>query len=109
MTVLVAQPGAGAAETGLLRLAHLSPDTPAADVYVDSVSDPGDGTALLTVPGVGYGTISGYQDVPEGVYTVSMRQAGDDPVTPPVASTTVQVGPDSARTEIGRASCRERV
>ena len=100
-TVLAAPPAAGAAGTGLLRLAHLSPDTPAVDVYVDSVSDPGDGTALLTVPGVGYGTISGYQDVPEGVYTVSMRQAGADPATPPVLSTTVQVGPDSARTVAG--------
>jgi hypothetical protein len=100
-TLLVAPPGAGAAENGLLRLAHLSPDTPAVDVYVDSVSDPGDGTALLTVPGVGYGTISDYQDVPEGVYTVSMRQAGADPATPPVLSTTVQVGADSARTVAG--------
>ena len=100
-TVLVAPPGAGAAENGLLRLAHLSPDTPAVDVYVDSVADPGDGTALLTVPGVGYGTVSDYQDVPEGVYTVSMRQAGADPATPPVLSTTVQVGADSARTVAG--------
>ena len=100
-TVLVAPPGAGAAETGLLRLAHLSPDTPAVDVYVDSVSDPGDGTALLTVPGVGYGIISDYQDVPEGVYTVSMREAGTDPATPPVLSTTVQVGAGSAHTVAG--------
>jgi Domain of unknown function (DUF4397) len=100
-TVLVPPPGAGAAENGLLRLAHLSPDTPAVDVYVDPVPDPGDGTALLTVPGVGYGTVSDYQDVPEGVYTVSMRPAGADPATPPVLSTTVQVGADSARTVAG--------
>jgi uncharacterized protein DUF4397 len=100
-TVLVAPAGAGAAENGLLRLAHLSPDTPAVDVYVDPVSGPGDGTAVPTVPGVGYGTISDYQDVPEGVYTVSMRAAGADPATPPVLSTTVQVGADSARTVAG--------
>ena len=100
-TVLVTPTGAGAAENGLLRLAHLSPDTPAVDVYVDSVADPGDGTALLTVPGVGYGTISDYQDVPAGVYTVSMRVAGADPATPPVLSTIVQVGTDSARTVAG--------
>jgi hypothetical protein len=100
-TVLVPSAGAGAADDGLLRLAHLSPDTPAVDVYVDSVADPGDGTALLTVPGVGYGTISDYQDVPAGVYTVSMREAGADPATPPVLSTTVQVGTDSARTVAG--------
>lgn len=100
-TVLVIPTGAGAAENGLLRLAHLSPDTPAVDVYVDSVADPGDGTALLTVPGVGYGTISEYQNVPAGVYAVSMREAGADPATPPVLSTTVQVGTDSARTVAG--------
>jgi hypothetical protein len=93
--------GAAAGEDGLLRLAHLSPDTPAVDVYVDSVSDPGDGTALLTVPGVGYGTISDYQGVPAGVYTVSMREAGADPIAPPVLSTTVEVGTDDARTVAG--------
>jgi spore coat protein U-like protein len=100
-TVLVTPTGAGAAENGLLRLAHLSPDTPAVDVYVDSVADPGDGTALLTVPGVNYGTVSDYQDVPAGVYTVSMREAGADAAAPPVLSTTVQVGGDSARTVAG--------
>ncbi|TFV63288.1 DUF4397 domain-containing protein [Geodermatophilus sp. DF01-2] len=99
--VLVAPAGAGAADGGLLRLAHLSPDTPAVDVYVDSVADPGDGTALLTVPGVSYGTISDYQTVPPGVYTVSMRQAGADPSTPPALSTTVEIGADSARTVAG--------
>jgi hypothetical protein len=100
--LLLAPAGAGAAEEdGLLRLAHLSPDTPAVDVYVDSVADPGDGTALLTVPGVGYGTISEYQDVPAGVYTVSMRQAGAEPTAPPVLSTTVEIGTGDARTVAG--------
>jgi hypothetical protein len=104
--VLVAPAGAGAAaeEDGLLRLAHLSPDTPAVDVYVDSVADPGDGTALLTVPGVGYGTISDYQGVPSGVYTVSMRQAGADASAPPVLSTTVEIGTGDARTVAGVGS-----
>ncbi|SEL77152.1 protein of unknown function [Blastococcus sp. DSM 46786] len=101
--LLVAPTGAGAAveDAGLLRLAHLSPDTPAVDVYVDSVADPGDGTALLTVPGVGYGTISDYQDVPAGVYTVSMRQAGADPSAPAVLSTTVEIGDGDVRTVAG--------
>ncbi|WP_243737747.1 DUF4397 domain-containing protein [Blastococcus xanthinilyticus] len=100
--LLVVPAGAGASEDdGLLRLAHLSPDTPSVDVYVDSVADPGDGTALLTVPGVGYGTISEYQDVPAGVYTVSMRQAGAEPTAPPVLSTTVEIGTGDARTVAG--------
>ncbi len=95
---------AQAADTGLLRLAHLSPDTPAVDVYVDSVADPGGGTALLTVPGVNYGTISEYQAVPPGVYAISMREAGADPDSPPALSTTVEVVADSARTVAGVGS-----
>lgn len=85
-------------ENGLLRLAHLSPDTPAVDVYVDSVADP---EAGITLAGVDYGTVSDYQDVPPGTYTVSMRAAGADPATPPVLSTTVEVASDSARTVAG--------
>ncbi len=91
-------PGARAADDGLLRLAHLSPDTPAVDVYVDSVADP---TAGQVFPAVGYGTVSDYQPVPAGTYAVSMRPAGADPATPPVLSTTVEVGAGSARTVAG--------
>ena len=89
---------AQAADTGLLRLAHLSPDTPEVDVYVDSVSSPGAGQ---TFPGVGYGTVSDYQQVPPGTYAISMRQAGADPASPPVLSTTVEVGTGQARTVAG--------
>jgi hypothetical protein len=98
--VLVAGPASAAENNGngLLRLAHLSPDTPAVDVYVDAVADPDAG---ITLEGVGYGTVSEYQDVPPGSYTVSMREAGADPETPPVLSTTVEVGSDTARTVAG--------
>jgi hypothetical protein len=89
---------AQAADTGLLRLAHLSPDTPPVDVYVDSVSSPGTGQSF---PGVGYGTVSDYQQVPPGTYTISMRQAGADPASPPVLSTTVQIAVAQARTVAG--------
>jgi len=90
---------AQAADTnGLLRLAHLSPDTPAVDVYVDAVADPDAG---ITLEGVSYGAVSDYQDVPVGSYTVSMRQAGASPDTPPVLSTTVEVTGDTARTVAG--------
>ncbi len=91
-------PAAAAAGSGLLRLAHLSPDTPAVDVYVESVADP---AAEQVFPGVGYGTVSDYQPVPAGTYAVSMRAAGADAATPPVLSTTVEVGPGSARTVAG--------
>lgn len=91
-------PAASAAAAGQLRLAHLSPDTPAVDVYVDSVADP---AADVTLPGVSYGTVSDYRNVPPGMYTVSMRKAGADPKTPPVLSTTVEVGDGVARTVAG--------
>ena len=91
-------PGAAAAGEGELRLAHLSPDTPAVDVYVDSVADP---SAAVTLPGVSYGTVSDYRNVPPGTYTVSMRKAGADAKSPPVLSTTVQVGDGAARTVAG--------
>jgi hypothetical protein len=83
---------------GLLRLAHLSPDTPAVDVYVDSVADPDAGIVLT---GVGYGAVSEYQDVPPGEYTVSMREAGAAKTAPPVLSTTVEVRKGTARTVAG--------
>ena len=83
---------------GLLRLAHLSPDTPAVDVYVDSVADPDAGIVLT---GVGYGAVSDYQDVPPGEYTVSMREAGAAETAPPVLSTTVEITEGSARTVAG--------
>ncbi|MGY1829914.1 DUF4397 domain-containing protein [Geodermatophilus sp. SYSU D01180] len=101
MTAAVAGLPAGPAtadDGGLLRLAHLSPDTPAVDVYVDSVADPAAGQVF---PAVGYGTVSDYQPVPAGTYAVSMRAAGADPGSPPVLSTTVQVGADSAHTVAG--------
>jgi hypothetical protein len=93
-TAQAADEGSG----GLLRLAHLSPDTPAVDVYVDSVADPDAGIVLT---GVSYGAVSDYQDVPPGEYTVSMREAGAESSAPPVLSTTVEVTADSARTVAG--------
>ena len=90
--------GAAPAKAGLLRLAHLSPDTPAVDVYVASVADP---SADLVLRGVAYGDVSDYRSVPPGTYTVSMRKAGAAASTPPVLSTTVQIDADSAQTVAG--------
>ncbi|WP_448627244.1 class F sortase [Geodermatophilus sp. URMC 64] len=76
-------------------MAHLSPDSPAVDVAVTAVAGPGGST---TEPGLGYGAVSGYREVPVGTYAVSLRAAGADPAGPPVLSTTVDVRPGSART-----------
>ena len=61
----LALPGAAAAapadEGSYLRLAHLSPDTPSVDVHLASVGDP---SVSFVVPGVGYGTPSGWLLLP---------------------------------------------
>jgi hypothetical protein len=84
--------------TGLLRMMHLSPDTPAVDAYIDSVSDPG---VRVVLPGMRYGDVSPYQRVPGGTYTVSARAAGADPASPPVLATTVTLAPGGAATVAG--------
>ena len=59
--------------TGYLRLAHLSPNTPAVDVYLYSFGDP---SAMVVLHHVGYGDVSPYEAVNSGEYTVAMRAAG---------------------------------
>ncbi|GAB3362276.1 DUF4397 domain-containing protein [Modestobacter lapidis] len=83
---------------GLVRMAHLSPDTPAVDAYIDSVSTPG---TQVVLPAVTYGDVSPYQPVPAGTYTVSARNAGADPAGPPALATTVTVEPGRAVTIAG--------
>lgn len=93
-----AAPASASQGSGWLRLAHLSPNTPAVDVYLYSFHN---SKALIVVHHVAYGTISGYQKVPAGEYTVAMRAAGAKPSTAPVISTTVNVEPGGAYTVAG--------
>ncbi len=93
-----AAPASAAAGPGWLRLAHLSPNTPAVDVYLYSFHN---SNALIVVHHVAYGTISGYQKVPSGEYTVAMRAAGASATSAPVISTTVNVRPGGAYTVAG--------
>lgn len=92
---------AGASSTtnfGWLRLAHLSPNTPAVDVYLYSVGQP---TALVTLKHVAYGDESPYERVAAGDYTVAMRSAGAAPGSKPVLSTLVDVAGGHAYTVAG--------
>src|SRR5260370_6142871 len=84
--------------TGYLRLAHLSPNAPAVDVYLYSV---GNSNAMIVVHHVTYGTVSAYQAVPVGDYTVAMRGAGKPSTSPPVLSTTVRIQAGHAYTVAG--------
>ena len=81
-----------------LRLAHLSPDTPKVDVYVNSAADP---SRSFVVPGVGYGAVSQYQPLPPDSYVISMRPAGADASSPPVISATVDARSGAAYTVAG--------
>jgi len=77
--------------TGWIRLAHLSPDMPAMDVYLYSFGNP---DARFVLHGVTYGTVSPYQAVPAGDYSIAMRTPGAPRTSPPVlsASATIAAG-----------------
>ncbi len=91
-------PAQASAGAGWLRLAHLSPNTPAVDVYLYSFHNP---NAMIVVHHVAYGTVSGYEKVPSGVYTVAMRAAGAPASAAPVLSTSVDVRTGDAYTVAG--------
>lgn len=94
---LTAAPAA-AAGTGYVRLAHLSPDTPAVDVYLRSQSG---AIAERTFPGVAYGALSDYLRLPAGAYSVAMRTAGAPRSSAPVLTTQVTVDDGAAYTVAG--------
>ncbi len=100
---VIAAPASATAATsasgfGWLRLAHLSPNTPAVDVYLYSIGKP---AAKLVLKHVAYGTESPYERVASGDYTVAMRAAGAAPGSKPVLSTLVDVAAGHAYTVAG--------
>ncbi len=97
MSTLDVSPAA-AAGTGYVRLAHLSPDTPAVDVYLSSVTG---AIGRKKFPSVPYGVVSTYQQLPTGSYAVAMRPAGAPESDPPVLTTEVIVAGGKAYTVAG--------
>jgi hypothetical protein len=95
-----AVPASAAPDDGLLRIAHLSPDSPAVDVALAPVR----GGAPLTDPGpdlvtdLDYGEISGFVGLAPGRYAVSIRAAGTPATTPPALSARVDVPAAGAQT-----------
>ncbi len=84
--------------TGWIRLTHLSPNTPAVDVYLYSF---GNSNAEIVLHHVAYGTVSPYEEVTAGDYSVAMRAAGASPSSQPVLSTSVTVKAGHAYTVAG--------
>jgi len=83
---------------GWIRLTHLSPNTPAVDVYLYSF---GDSSAMIVLKHVSYGTVSPYERVAAGTYSVAMRGAGAAAASPAVLSASVQIEPGHAYTVAG--------
>ena len=94
----VASASTTSSSTGWVRLAHLSPNTPAVDVYLYSFGDP---SAELVLHHVAYGTVSPYEALAAGEYTVAMRAAGAAASTKPVLSASLTVAPGGAYTVAG--------
>lgn len=84
--------------TGWIRLAHLSPNTPAVDVYLYSF---GNSNAKIVLHHVAYGEASPYEIATAGDYSVAMRLAGASPSTSPVLSTGVTIAAGHAYTVAG--------
>ncbi|MGY1833640.1 class F sortase [Blastococcus sp. SYSU DS0510] len=103
---LLAAPVRAAAEEpgeGLLRVAHLSPDTPAVDVALTPAAPPGKvltDPGPVVAPGLRYGEVDAYTELPAGAYAVSIRAAGAPSSTPPVLSTRLELSPGQARTVV---------
>jgi len=84
--------------TGWIRLAHLSPNTPPVDVYLYSF---GNSNAMIVLHHVAYGTVSPYESVQAGDYSVAMRGAGAPATSQPVLSTSVTISAGHAYTVAG--------
>ena len=84
--------GSAAAQHGWVRIAHLSPEAPAMDIYLYPFGSPGHPTVLRDVR---YGNVSAYMAVPPGQYTVAMRGFGAPASSTPVMDSSFMV---SART-----------
>jgi hypothetical protein len=82
-----------ATSTGWIRLGNLSPATSPVDVYVVPT---GNSAAQIILRDVGYGTVSSYEVVNAGGYSVQMRAAGAPASSSPELSASVTVAAGDA-------------
>jgi hypothetical protein len=90
--------GSAATGTGWVRCAHLSPNTPAVDVYLYAFGTTANPTILRHVS---YGNVSDYMAVKGGQYTVAMRGAGAPASSAPVLSKSFAVAAGKSYTIAG--------
>lgn len=84
-----------ATHDGWVRIAHLSPQAPAMDMYMYPFGDPEQATVLRDVS---YGDVSAYMALSPGQYTVAMRGFGAPASSAPALTTSFMVGADTAYT-----------
>jgi hypothetical protein len=97
--------GVAPATSGWVRLANLSPGTPAVDIDLFPFGNPGHPIVLMNA---GYGDVSSYMAVGAGQYSVAMRAAGAPASSPPVVSANfmVSAGTDYTVASLGPATGR---
>jgi hypothetical protein len=91
--VASAAPATG--KDGWIRIAHLSPEAPAMDMYVYPFGNPGRPVVLKDVT---YGAVSAYMAVIPGQYTVAMRGFGASAASKPALTTSFMVTAGAAYT-----------
>ena len=79
---------------GWVRLGHLSPNTPAVDIYLAPFGKP----QKIAFHKAAYGNVTPYSALPPGTYTVSMRPASAPPDSPAALSANVQVTAGTSNT-----------
>jgi len=97
--VAATSPAASAAPVatpdGWIRIAHLSPQAPAMDMYVYPFGNPG---RPLVLKDVSYGAVSAYMAVRPGQYTVAMRGFGAPASSKPALTASFMVSAGTAYT-----------
>ena len=90
-----AAPLATSAQDGWVRIAHLSPQAPAMDIYLYPFGDPAHPTVLRDVS---YGDVSAYMTLAPGEYTVAMRGFDAPATSHPALVSSFMVGAKTAYT-----------
>jgi uncharacterized protein DUF4397 len=98
LTGLLTGNASAAPPQGQIRLAHLSPDAPAVDVYLYAA---GSRSPELVLRHVGYGALSPYQRLTTGAYRVAMRPEDAPASSKPLLTTRVIVRGGAAYTVAG--------
>ena len=86
---------ATSAQDGWVRIAHLSPQAPAMDIYLYPFGDPAHPTVLRDVS---YGDVSAYMTLAPGEYTVAMRGLDAPATSHPALVSSFMVGAKTAYT-----------